>query len=96
VFAISGTGGAGAALSPGTVIDQTTDGFRSTMPLGSDFQGAPVINVDGKVVGVASLAYNPLGYDPVQVRWSVPIQLTCSRVLTCGGSAPSAGKSGGN
>lgn len=96
VFAISGTGGAGAALSPGTVIDQTTDGFRSTVALGSDFQGAPVINVDGKVVGVASLTFNPLGYDSGAVRWSTPISTACDRVLTCGGAAPVAGKPGGN
>ncbi len=75
VFAISGTGGSGAALSPGTVIDQSTAGFRSTVALGTDFQGAPVINVDGKVVGVASLTYNPLGYDPGAVRWSTPGEL---------------------
>jgi S1-C subfamily serine protease len=96
VFAISGTGGSGAALSPGTVIDQSTAGFRSTVALGTDFQGAPVINVDGKVVGVASLTYNPLGYDAGAVRWSTAISTACDHVLTCGGAAPpTAGKPGG-
>jgi hypothetical protein len=95
VFAISGTGGSGAALSPGTVIDQTTAGFRDTIALGTDFQGAPIINVDGKVVGVASLTYNPLGYDPGAVRWAPPISTACDHVLTCGGAAPTAGKPGG-
>ncbi len=96
VFAISGTGGSGAALSPGTVIDQSTAGFRSTTALGTDFQGAPIINVDGKVVGVASLTYNPLGYDPGAVRWSTAISAACTHVLTCGGAAPpTAGKPGG-
>jgi hypothetical protein len=95
VFAISGTGGAGAALSPGTVIDQSTQGFRSTVALGTDFQGAPIINVDGKVVGVASLTYNPIGFDPGAVRWSTPVSTACDHVLTCGGAAPTAGKPGG-
>ncbi len=95
VFAISGTGGSGAALSPGTVIDQSTAGFRSTVALGSDFQGAPVINVDGKVVGVASITYNPLGYDTGAVRWSTTISSACDHVLTCGGASPTAGKPGG-
>jgi len=96
VFAISGTGGSGAALSPGTVIDQTTDGFRNTIALGPDFQGGPIINVDGKVVGMASLTFNPLGYDAGAVRWAPPIAAACDRVLTCGGTAPTAGKPGGN
>ncbi len=95
VFAISGTGGAGAALSPGTVIDQSTAGFRSTVALGTDFQGAPIINVDGKVVGVASLTFNPLGYDPGAVRWAPPVSAACDHVLTCGTAAPTAGKPGG-
>jgi S1-C subfamily serine protease len=95
VFAISGTGGAGAALTSGSLIDQTAQGFRHTAVLGTDFQGGPIINVDGKVIGVASLSYDPLGYDAGAVHWSPPISAACDRVLTCGGSARSPGKPGG-
>ncbi len=34
VFPISGTGGAGASLTYGELIDQTSQGFRHTAPLG--------------------------------------------------------------
>ena len=96
VFPISGTGGAGASLTSGTLIDQTSQGFRHTAPLGTDFQGGPIINVDGKIIGVASLTYNPLGYDDGAVHWSVPIADACIRILVCGGSgARSAGQPGG-
>ena len=95
VFPISGTGGAGAALSSGTLIDQITAGFRDTAPLGTDFQGGPIINLDGKVIGVASLSYNPLGYDSGALHWAPPISVACDRVLICGGTNRRAGRPGG-
>jgi S1-C subfamily serine protease len=95
VFPITGTGGAGAALSTGILIDQITAGFRDTAPIGSDFQGGPIIDQDGKVIGVASLSYNPLGYDSGQLHWSPPIAVACDRVLVCGGNNRHAGKPGG-
>jgi len=96
IFPISGTGGAGASLTSGYLIDQTSQGFRHTAPIGTDFQGGPIIDVDGKVIGVASLTYNPLGYDDGVIHWSVPIADACSKVLVCGGSGSrSAGKPGG-
>ena len=55
IFPISGTGGAGATITSGMLIDQSTAGFQHTAPLGTDFQGGPVINGDGKVLGIASL-----------------------------------------
>jgi S1-C subfamily serine protease len=97
IFPISGTGGAGASLTAGQLIDQTSQGFRHTAPIGSDFQGGPIIDVDGKVIGVVSFAYNPLGYDEGgSIHWAVPIADACIRVLVCGGSgARSAGQPGG-
>jgi S1-C subfamily serine protease len=95
IFPISGTGGAGAALTSGTLIDQTSQGFRHTAVIGTDFQGGPIINVDGKVIGMASLTYDPLGYDDGAVHWSPPISVACTKVLTCGGSARAPGKPGG-
>ncbi len=48
------------------------------------------------MIGVASLAYHPLGYDDAVIHWSMPISDVCIRVLVCGGSgARSAGKPGG-
>jgi S1-C subfamily serine protease len=94
VFAISGTGGAGAALSSGALIDQSSQGFRHTTVLGTDFQGGPIINVDGKVIGVASFVYQPLGYNDGAVHWSPPISVACDKVLSCGVTR-TPGKPGG-
>jgi len=96
VFPVSGTGGAGATLTSGTLIDQSSAGFQHTAPLGLDFQGGPVVNGDGKVLGVASLAYQPLGYDNGQIHFSPPISAACSRVLNCTGGNRVAGADGGN
>jgi len=95
VFPISGTGGTGATLTSGTLIDQSSVGFQYTAPLGTDFQGGPVVNGDGKVLGVASLTYSPLGYDNGQIHFSPPISLACAKVLNCGGGKRVAGPPGG-
>ncbi len=96
VFPISGTGGAGATITSGMLIDQSTAGFQHTAPLGTDFQGGPVINGDGKVLGIVSLAYQPLGYDNGQIHFSPPISAACTRVLNCTGGNRVAGANGGN
>jgi S1-C subfamily serine protease len=95
VFPVSGTGGAGATITSGLLIDQSTAGFQHTAPLGTDFQGGPVINGDGKVLGMASLAYLPLGYDNGQIHFSPPISAACSRVLNCTGGNRVPGANGG-
>jgi S1-C subfamily serine protease len=95
VFPVSGTGGAGATLTSGMLIDQSAAGFQHTAPLGLDFQGGPVVNGDGLVLGVAALAYQPLGYDNGQIHFSPPISAACARVLNCTGGNRIAGASGG-
>jgi S1-C subfamily serine protease len=95
VFPVSGTGGNGATLTSGTLIDQSSVGFQHTAPLGADFQGGPIVNADGKILGVASLTYSPLGYDNGQIHFSPPIAMACARVLNCGGGTRSQGNPGG-
>ena len=95
VFPISGTGGTGATLTSGTLIDQSSVGFQYTAPVGADFQGGPIVNGDGKVLGVASLTYSPLGYDNGQIHFAPPIATACAKVLNCGGGTRVAGTPGG-
>jgi S1-C subfamily serine protease len=95
VFPVSGTGGNGATLTSGTLIDQSSVGFQHTAPLGADFQGGPIVNADGKILGVASLTYSPLGYDNGQIHFSPPNAMACARVLNCGGGTRSQGNPGG-
>jgi S1-C subfamily serine protease len=89
IFPVSGLGGAGAKLTTGVVVDQAAPGFQHTAPLGNDFQGGPIVNVDGKVVGVASIAYRPLGFDPGEVRFAVPVTDVCQVLISCGGTGRS-------
>jgi S1-C subfamily serine protease len=95
IFPVSGLGGAGAKLTTGVVVDQSAFGFQHTAPLGPDFQGGPIVAVDGRVVGVASLGYQPLGFDPGDVRYAVPVAEVCRQLISCGGSGQrSAGPAG--
>lgn len=85
VFPVGGFGGAGATLTSGIVIDQNAAGFLHTAPIGNAQQGGPIVTADGKVLGVASLTYRPFGFDPGETRYSVSINVTCERLLECGG-----------
>lgn len=84
VYAASGMGASGVTFSPGTVLDQSADGIQMTAPVGSSWQGGPVVTQDGKVIAVASLAYQPLGFNPGQVPFAAPVNAACERVLDCG------------
>ena len=83
VFPVSGFGGAGASLTSGIVIDQNAAGFLHTAPVGLFMQGGPIVTADGKVLGVASVDYKPLGFDPGEVHFSVQIAVVCEKLLDC-------------
>jgi S1-C subfamily serine protease len=92
VFPVSGLGGAGASLTTGMVIDQSASGFQHDAPLGAAWQGGPIINVEGKVFGVASLTYAPLGFSQGdQVHFAVTVNELCQRLLACGGGGREPG-----
>ena len=84
VYAASGVGAAGVTFSPGTVLDQSAEGIQMTAPVGSAWQGGPVVTQDGKVIAVASLAYQPLGFNPGQVPFAAPVDAACDTLLDCG------------
>lgn len=87
VFPVSGLGGTGAALTSGIIIDQSGVGMLHTAPIGDFMQGGPIITADYKVIGVASIAYKPLGFDPGEIHFSVPINSVCEVLMECGGGA---------
>lgn len=84
VFPVAGLGGAGASLTTGVIVDTSSVGFQHTSPLGTAWQGAPIVNGDGKVLGIASLTYEPLGFASGDVHFAPPIAAVCTRVLACG------------
>jgi S1-C subfamily serine protease len=92
IYAVSGLGASGGSITAGTVADTSSNVIQTDAAVGTSFQGGPLINGQGDVVGVASRSYNPLGFTSDGVFFGVPIQAACDQILSCpGGSPPSAG-----
>ncbi|MDZ7732794.1 MAG: penicillin-binding transpeptidase domain-containing protein [Acidimicrobiia bacterium] len=85
VFLLSGLGGSGISAAPGLVVDQSTSGLQHTVPVGTAFRGGPIVTGGGELLAMASLDYEPLGFNPGRVRFAVPIGAACETVLACGG-----------
>lgn len=87
VFPVGGLGGAGASLTSGIIIDQSVAGLQHTAPIGTAMQGGPIVTADAKVIGISSIAYRPLGFDPGEIHYSIQINTVCVKLLECGGGA---------
>lgn len=85
VFALSGEGTVGASISQGAVTDVSDSGIEHNTPLSAAYQGGPLLNADGQVLGVDSLTYAPLGYPSSSVWFAPYINSACAKVLTCPG-----------
>ncbi len=83
VFALSGVGGNGATASPGVLLDHSQIGLQHTAPIGTLFRGGPLLNGEGKVLGVASDHYRPFGIDPGDVRQAPDVRAICVVLLEC-------------
>jgi S1-C subfamily serine protease len=84
VFAVSGLGASGGAISQGFVADISSAGIQHDAAIGPSFQGGPLINSKGEVLGVASRTYTGnLGFVTDDVYFAVPIRTACDKVLRC-------------
>lgn len=84
VFAASGLGGAGASVSQGYVNDASSGVIQHSTPLGVAYQGGPLLDSEGRVVGTTSMRFSPLGFSsPEGITFSLPVRETCSKLLTC-------------
>jgi hypothetical protein len=91
LYALSGLGAAGAAITQGDVTDVSASGLAHDAPTGAAFQGGPIVNASGQVIAVASRTYAPLGFTTDGVWYAPYVGAACSKVLTCpGGSLSSA------
>lgn len=98
VFALSGLGTQGGAVSQGFVADVSSAGIQHDAPIGTAFQGGPLVDSDGNVLGISSRAYAPLGFPTDGVWFAVPDKAACEKVLSCPNNSPSgagAQQSGG-
>ncbi|MEY2454648.1 MAG: serine protease Do [Acidimicrobiaceae bacterium] len=91
LFAISGLGSTGASITQGFVADVSADGLQHDVPIGTQFQGGPIINSDGEVVAVASRTYSPLQFNPQSVYFAPLVRLACDAVLRCPEGNPQPG-----
>ena len=93
IFAVSGLGSRGASVTQGTVTDVSGAGIQHDSPVGTQFQGGPLVTAGGEVVGVASRRFAPLGFTTDTVWFAPPIRSACERVLRCpdDGGASGAG-----
>lgn len=95
VYAVSGLGSAGGSITGGSVADASSNVIQDDAPLGPPGQGGPVLNTTDEVVGVASLAYAPLGFASQGVYFTVPIANACTHILRCpGGNIGGVGTQG--
>ena len=83
LFAVSGLGASGGSVDDALVVDVSAGGIQHSAPLGASFVGGPLVTLDGKVVGVLSRSYSPLGYPPLGNFFSPPISSVCERLLSC-------------
>ncbi len=83
VFAMSGYGGQGATASPGVLLDHSPIGLQHTAPLATFFNGGPLLNSEGQVLGMASNSYNPFELEPGQVHMAPDVRGICVEILQC-------------
>ena len=83
VFAVSGLGSAGTSVTQGSVADVSANGIQHDAAIGQGFQGGPLVNSKGELLGVASRAFSPLGFSSDGVYFAVPIRAACDKVLRC-------------
>lgn len=83
IFAVSGLGGAGGAISQGFVADVSGAGLQHDAAVGHAFQGGPLVNSEGTVLAIASRAYAPLGFTTEGVFFAPMVRAACEKVLKC-------------
>lgn len=83
VFAMSGFGGQGASASPGVLIDQSASGLQHTAPVGTFFEGGPLLAGGGQVIGLATTSFTPFGDDTGPISVSPSIDQLCATLLQC-------------
>ena len=83
VFAVSGLGAAGGALVQGVVADVSSTAIQHDAPIGPQFQGGPLLSSAGKLVGISSRRFAPLGFAPDTVFFGVPVREACTQLVEC-------------
>ncbi len=83
LFAVSGLGSSGGAVVQGVVADVAANGIQHDAPVGPQFQGGPLLDADGELVGIASRRFAPLGFVPDSVFFGIPVREACAQLVQC-------------
>ncbi|MEM9566618.1 MAG: serine protease, partial [Actinomycetota bacterium] len=83
VFALGGFGGQGATAVPGVLVDRSGRGLQHTAPVGTLYAGGPLVDGGGRVLGMTSGAYQPLGVEPGPVPQAPDVAGLCAELLRC-------------
>ncbi|MFP5326114.1 MAG: trypsin-like peptidase domain-containing protein [Acidimicrobiia bacterium] len=83
IFAASGLGAGGVSVTQGFVSDVSSAGIQHDAQIGPAFQGGPLLNSKGEVLGIASRAYAPVGFATDSMWFAVPVRAACEKVLRC-------------
>jgi S1-C subfamily serine protease len=83
VYAASGLGSLGSSATDGIVTDVSASGIQHSAPIGTAFQGGPLLNAAGQVVAVSSRNYEPLNFASDAVWFAPFTQSACAKVLQC-------------
>lgn len=78
-------GGAGQKASVGAVQGVSESGIEHNIFVDDVRRGAPLVNRNGEVLGMASKVYNPDGRGTDTLFTGIPIRAACERMLRCGG-----------
>lgn len=90
VFAMSGLGSDGS-ISQGAVTEVSANGIEHNTPISAAFQGGPLVDSSGHVLGVTSRSYAPLGFSSDGVWFAPYVNAACQKVLNCPGGTISSG-----
>lgn len=85
VFAVAGVGGQNASITQGFAVDVSAAGIQHDAGISGAFEGGPLVNSNGEVVGVATSAFAPLGFRSEDVTYAPPVRAACEHVLQCPG-----------
>lgn len=83
LFSVSGLGAGGASIVQGIVADAAANAIQHDVPIGFQYQGGPMLDRSGQVVGIASRTYSPLGFRPETVFFGIPVREACAEVVQC-------------
>ena len=83
MFAVSGLGSDGGALVQGVVSDVSATAIQHDAPIGPQFQGGPLLNSSGELVGIGSRTFAPLGFVPETVFFGIPVREACAELVQC-------------